>query len=172
MREPETIRFHLVAEIGVDTAPSVSTVWRILKRRGFVTPQPQKRSKSSWIRFEARLPNECWQADVTHWQLADGSVEITNMLDDYSRLVVGSRVFRTTTAKTVVRVFTRAAGKYGLPVSVLTDNGLVFTARHRSGANTFETTFSLSVSKPNTPGPTTPRPAGKSNDSTRPSRSI
>lgn len=138
----ETIRFHLVGEIGDDTAPSVSTVWRILKRRGFVTPQPQKRPKSSWIRFEARLPNECWQADVTHWQLANGSeVEITNMLDDYSRLVVASRVFRTTTAKTVVRVFTRAASKHGPPASVLTDNGLVFTARHRGGANTFETTL-------------------------------
>lgn len=137
-----TIRFHLLTELEKADVPSVSTVWRILKRRGFVTPQPQKRPKSSWVRFEAHLPNECWQADVTHWLLADGSeVEITNMLDDYSRLCVASRVHRTTTAKAVVQVFTRAAGQYGLPASVLTDNGLVFTARHRGGVNTFETTL-------------------------------
>ena len=32
--------------------------WR-LTRRGFVIPQPQKRPKSSFIRFEADQPNEC-----------------------------------------------------------------------------------------------------------------
>ena len=54
------------------TPPSVSTIWRVLKARGFVTPQPHKRPKSSYIRFVADLPNECWQADVTHVELADG----------------------------------------------------------------------------------------------------
>jgi len=50
--------------------PAVATIWRILSRRGFVTPQPQKRPRSSWKRSKAELPNQCWQADVTHWQLA------------------------------------------------------------------------------------------------------
>jgi transposase InsO family protein len=84
-----TIHYHLGLEL--DVVPSVSTIWRVLKRGGFVTPQPHKRPKSSWIRFEAQLPNECWQADVTHWQLADGSeVEICNMIDDYSRVALGA----------------------------------------------------------------------------------
>ncbi len=46
---------------------------RVLRRRGCVVPQPQKRPNSSFIRFEAALPNECWQSDMTHWTLADGS---------------------------------------------------------------------------------------------------
>jgi Xaa-Pro aminopeptidase len=55
----------------------VATIWRILKRHGLITPQPQKQPKSSFIRFEADLPNEMWQGDFTHWQLADGvGVEI------------------------------------------------------------------------------------------------
>ena len=45
--------------------PSVSTIWRVLKDRGFVTPQPHKRPRSSLVRFVAELPNECWQADMT-----------------------------------------------------------------------------------------------------------
>ena len=60
----ETIRSHLVRRR--PDVPSVSTIWRVLRRRGFVTPQPHKRPRSSWIRFEARLPNERWQSDVTH----------------------------------------------------------------------------------------------------------
>ena len=45
----------------------------MLARRGFVVPQPQKRPRCSYVRFCAELPNECWQADTTHWALADGS---------------------------------------------------------------------------------------------------
>jgi Homeodomain-like domain len=36
--------------------PSVSTIWRVLKARGFVTPQPHKRPRSSWARFTAEFP--------------------------------------------------------------------------------------------------------------------
>ena len=63
--------------------------------RGFVTPQPHKRPKSSWTRFCADFPNECWQADVTHVEVADGVVyEVLNVIDDHSRLCVASRAFR------------------------------------------------------------------------------
>ena len=53
---------------GARSVPSVSTIWRILRREGLVVPQPQKRPRSSLIRFEAELPNEMWQADITHWR--------------------------------------------------------------------------------------------------------
>lgn len=54
--------FHLSERHG--SCPSVATIWRILTRRGFVTPQPDKRPKSSYVRFEAEMPNERWQADI------------------------------------------------------------------------------------------------------------
>src|SRR5439155_6134371 len=113
----ETIRHHLRVQTGA--APSVSTIWRVLKRRGFVTPQPHKRPKSSWIRFEATLPNECWQSDVTHWRLADGTeVEIVNFIDDYSRLAVASRALPVTTARDVLDIFREAAVRWGLPAAM------------------------------------------------------
>lgn len=82
-----TIAEHLTRDPAVTKVPTVAAIWRILTRRGFVTPQPQKRPRSSWKRFEADLPNQCWQADVTHWRLADHSdVEILDIIDDSSRL--------------------------------------------------------------------------------------
>ena len=120
--------------------PSVATIWRVLSRRGFVIPQPQKRPKSSWRRFQAELPNECWQADTTHWALADGTdVEILNVIDDHSRLLVASRTFVTTKAPDVVETFQLAVADYGLPASMLTDNGAVFTAEYRRGRCLLET---------------------------------
>lgn len=117
----------------------MSTIWRILKRRGFVTPQPHKRPRSSWIRFEASLPNERWQSHVTHWRLACGTqVDILNFLDDHSRLVVASAAMSVVRAPDVLRVFSRAAELWGYPASVLTDNGCVYTAWHVGGSNIVE----------------------------------
>jgi transposase len=59
-----TIAAHLTRRHG--TSPAVSTIWRILTARGFVVPQPHKRPKSSYVRFEAAQPNERWQTDITH----------------------------------------------------------------------------------------------------------
>lgn len=134
-----TLAFHLCREFG-ERAPSVATIHRILRRRGFVTPQPQKRPRSSWIRFEASLPNERWQTDATHWTLADGSgVEIVNYIDDYSRLVVASVAFRVATAPDVVATFYKAAARYGFPTKLLSDNGCIYTAAHRGGRTKLET---------------------------------
>lgn len=134
----ETIRHHLM--LGRADAPSVSTIWRVLRRRGFVTPQPHKRPRSSWIRFEAALPNERWQSDVTHWRMADGSsVEIVNFIDDHSRLAVGSGVVKTATAPKVLALFREAGARWGFPSAVLTDNGCVYTTWHRGGPNVMQT---------------------------------
>ena len=93
----ETIAAHLAAG-GISPVPAVSTIWRILSRRGFVIAQPQKRPRSSWHRFCAEQPNERWQADITHWRLADGSeVEILNLLDDHSRVNLAAKARRVTT---------------------------------------------------------------------------
>ena len=131
-----TIQYHLSCRHRRRKAsvPSVATIWRVLSRRGFVVPQPHKRPRSSWRRFAAELPNECWQADTTHWVLADGTeVEILNILDDHSRLLVASQAFVTTKAADVVETFHAAVGAHGLPASMLTDNGAIFTAEARHG---------------------------------------
>jgi transposase InsO family protein len=127
----ETIRVHL-GRGTQGSLPAVSTIWRVLTRRGFVTPQPQKRPRSSWIRFQAALPNERWQADITHWQLAEGTeVEILNIEDDHSRLDVCSDARVTTTGHNVLTSFRTAFRRCGIPAGVLTDNGAVFTAKQR-----------------------------------------
>jgi transposase InsO family protein len=137
----QTIHYHLLRRHRRHkrVVPSVASIWRVLARRGFIVPQPHKRPRSSWRRFQAELPNECWQADVTHWCLADGrEVEILNMIDDHSRLLVASRAYVTTKAADVVDCFHHAAATWGYPASMLTDNGAVFTAEARNGACVME----------------------------------
>ena len=119
--------------------PALSTIWRILKAEGLVTPQPKKRPKAYIQRFEAVQPNETWQSDFTHWRLSDGSdVEIINWLDDHSRLLLSCTVFNAITGKIVIGTFNDARSQYGTPFSTLTDNGNVYTARFVKGKNGFE----------------------------------
>jgi transposase InsO family protein len=133
-----TIHYHLAQRHQV--VPSVSSIWRVLRSRGFVTPQPHKRPKSSYVRFVADLPNELWQTDITHVYLADDrQVEIINFIDDHSRLCVASVAQPIFTSRDVVRVFSGAAAEHGFPESVLSDNGAVYTASYRGGTGAMET---------------------------------
>jgi len=134
----QTIHFHLAQRH--EKVPSVPSIWRVLRERGFVTPEPHKRPRSSWVRFEATLPNECWQSDITHVLLVDGSeVEIVNFVDDHSRLCLASVATEIFTSHDVTAVFRDAAAQWGFPESVLSDNGAVYTASYKGGVGAMET---------------------------------
>ena len=140
---PDTIHTHLTQAHGGIAPCSVSSVWRILTRRGFITPEPHKRPKSSYVRFEADLPNECWQMDVTHVALRNGrSIEVLNVIDDHSRLCIATRAFTVTTAADVV-AFYDIAHHHGFPASVLSDNGAIFTASFRGDRGALATELAL-----------------------------
>jgi transposase InsO family protein len=134
---PVTIAWHLERE-GLP-APSASTIRRVLHAAGLVVPEPRKRPRSSWIRFEAQAPNEVWQSDFTHWRLADGTeVEIMSWLDDHSRYLLGCTACRRVAGDGVVATFTAAGDAHGWPAATLTDNAAVYTSRFTGGRNGFE----------------------------------
>ncbi|NYD75655.1 transposase InsO family protein [Leifsonia soli] len=134
---PVTIAWHLEQENL--QAPSTSTIRRILHTAGLIVPEPRKRPRSSYLRFEAEQPNETWQSDFTHWRLADGTdIEILNWLDDHSRYLLACTAHRPVTGDDVVATFLTATEQHGIPASTLTDNGRVYTARFGGGRNAFE----------------------------------
>jgi transposase InsO family protein len=143
----ETIGWHLNHHHG--RTVSRATIHRILARSGAVTPDPSKRPKSSYLRFEASMPNETWQSDFTHYRLTrpDGTpgkdVEIITWLDDHSRYALHVTAHQPVTARTVLATFRQAADLHGYPASTLTDNGMVYTVRlaghgRAGGKNAFE----------------------------------
>jgi transposase InsO family protein len=139
---PDTIVWHLAHHHGLTVARA--TVARHLTAQGLVVAQPEKRPKSTLIRFEAAMPNECWQADFTHYRLAGhrgGDVEILSWIDDHSRLALSVTAHVRVTGAIVVDCFRDTAARHGIPASTLTDNGMVFTTRlsgGKGGRNAFE----------------------------------
>ena len=134
---PDTICWHLAHNH--DITVSRATVARHLTARGLVTPEPKKRPKSSYIRFEASLPNECWQSDFTHYRLTrlDGrpgsDTEILTWLDDCSRYALQITAHHRVTGPIVLTEFRRTVATHAIPASTLTDNGMVFTTRLAGG---------------------------------------
>ncbi|MEO6125979.1 MAG: DDE-type integrase/transposase/recombinase [Ilumatobacteraceae bacterium] len=166
----DTIVWHLAHHQRITI--SRATVYRILRRENTITPEPKKKPKSSYIRFQAEQPNETWQADFTHHRLADGTdIEILTRLDDHSRYALSVTAHRPVTGPAVVTTFRAATTKHGIPFSTLTDNGLVFTTRFAHGGRTsrngLETELAKLRVRQKTRAPTTPPPAAKSNASNR-----
>lgn len=136
----ETIRWHLERRHGVSV--SASTIRRRLIEAGLIDPQPRKRPRSSYVRFAAELPNQMWQTDVTYVGLADGTkAEVLDWLDDHSRFCLGMVAHHRVGVGTVVDDFTKTAGQHGYPASVLSDNGMYFTARFAQGGATSRNRF-------------------------------
>ena len=155
-----TIAWHLEQE-GVK-APAAATISRIIKAAGLVPPQPHKRPRSSYIRFQAEQPNETWQSDFMHTRLADSAdVEIISWLDDHSRLLLSCSAHRPVTGDVVVNTFLDTIENYGTPASTLTDNGRVYTARSGGGRNAFEYLLPILGVKQKNGSPWHPQTQGK-----------
>lgn len=143
---PDTIRWHLAHHHGLTI--SRATIARHLSKAGLVVPEPKKRPKSSYLRFQAEQPNECWQSDFTHYRLTrpDGrpgpDTEILTWLDDHARYALSVTAHHRVTGPIVLATFRHTVAEHGVPASTLTDNGMVFTTRlagGKGGRNHLET---------------------------------
>jgi transposase InsO family protein len=164
----DTIGWHLEHHHG--TVLSRATIHRILTRSGAVVPDPGKRPRSSYLRFTADQPNECWQSDFTHYQLAGAGnsagrdVEIISWLDDHSRYALHVTAHHRVTGAIVLTSFRETIAQYGIPASTLTDNGMVYTTRlsgGKGGRNGLETELrKLNITQKNS-RPNHPTTCGK-----------
>lgn len=131
---PVTVRYRLL-DLGV-AAPAASTLARVFTRRGMVVPQPQKRPKTRWRRFEAATVHECWQLDGFDWDFADGSeFTILQLTDDKSRHPIATRAAAGERAAEAIAVVRVGIDRFQVPCRLLTDNGSAFN-RDRLGRKT------------------------------------
>lgn len=130
------IRDILLQE-GWPNVPCAKTVNNILNRYGCISREESLKRKP-FVRFEKDLCNQMWQTDFKgEFRMADGKYCYPlDILDDHSRFVIRIAP-RLGTANVVIPVFTEAFRKFGMPNSVLSDNGAQF-AGFRNGYTQFE----------------------------------
>ena len=114
---------------GVEGLPCVKTVGNILKRNGCISEEASRKSKPIQ-RFEREKCNELWQTDFK------GDFELTGggrcwpltVLDDHSRFLL-AEIAKPGTGG-VIESFREVFLEFGVPHSVLSDNGTTFRGYH------------------------------------------
>lgn len=122
---------------GEEKLPSIRTVNNILNRNGCISKiESEKRHK--YIRFQKEHCNEMWQVDFKgDFAMSDGNRCFPlDIIDDCSRYLI-KITSSTSTKNVVIPAFKQAFYEYGLPNSVLSDNGGQF-AGFKQGYTQFE----------------------------------
>lgn len=74
--------------------------------------------------------NERWSMDFVHDQLANGRCfRVLNIIDDFSREVVGQLTDFSISGLQVTRFLTQLGEERGLPIQIVCDNGSEFTSK-------------------------------------------
>lgn len=138
-RNPEwggkTIR-KILENANEENLPCVKTCNNILKRNGCITTEKSLNSKP-YKRFERESCNELWQTDFKgDFSLLDGSrCFALTILDDHSRFSI--KIAPKLNTLGVLNSFKEAFYEYGMPLSILSDNGGTFRGLH-GGYTTWE----------------------------------
>ena len=122
---------------GYKNIPCAKTVNNILHRYNCISPE-ESQKRQPFTRFEKELCNQMWQADFKgEFRMVDGNYCYPlDIMDDHSRFAIRVEP-RLGTANVVIPVFTEAFREFGLPDSILSDNGAQF-AGFRKGYTQFE----------------------------------
>ena len=125
---------------GCENLPAVSTVNKVLKRNDLITKEASAAAKKT-IRFEKVFPNDMWQADFKgDFLLRDGTrCYPLSILDDCSRMCLCSDAKTNTKLHDTKASFIKTFETYGLPNTLLCDNGNPWGAAQSGGITSFDT---------------------------------
>ena len=109
---------------------SYSRAYQIMKSNGLVVDSPAKSKRRKWVRYERLYSNAMWHTD---WHaMKDSRMKDLNLityLDDASRCVTGAALFQEATSANAVAVLRQAINRFGVPATILSDNGSCFVGR-------------------------------------------
>lgn len=108
---------------GAAQVPSASTITAILRRHDRLQVRAAEHP-GPWTRFERPAPNELWQMDFKgHFAVGSQRCHPLGVLDDHARYSVGMEACADERDGTVRGRLTVIFRRYGLPWSMLMDNG-------------------------------------------------
>jgi len=114
---------RLLKNQGEKTLPASSTITAVFHRHGLIDAS-SKAAKPNWHRFEREVPNSLWQMDFKGpLATVGGSAQALTVLDDHSRFNLCLKALPDQTRESVQPTLTETFRLYGLPNSMIMDNG-------------------------------------------------
>lgn len=114
---------RLLKNQGEKTLPASSTITAVFHRHGLIDAN-SKAAKPNWQRFEREMPNSLWQMDFKGpLATVGGPAQALTVLDDHSRFNLCLKALPDQTRESVKPALTETFRLYGLPNSIIMDNG-------------------------------------------------
>jgi len=103
---------------------SESSIKRILSKHNLTKPNPHKKKRIKYIRWQRKHPNSLWQMDVSDQKIKDKYCFA--VIDDCSRYNLGLFALNSVSTNIIIHILDTLFKTHGKPREILTDNGSVF----------------------------------------------
>jgi len=101
-----------------------TTINKILNEHNLTKPNPNRRKRIKYIRWQRKHPNSLWQMDTSD-QKVDGKYCFA-VIDDCSRYCLGLFALNSMSTEIIIQLLDMLFKIHGKPREILTDNGSVF----------------------------------------------
>ena len=124
---PQSLEVKISRDYGVHIPHN--TIYKIMMTNNLIKPNPRKRKRRKYIRYERKYSNELWHGDwkyvsvLNKWLVA--------FLDDASRVIVCYGLFDSPTTENTIKVLKRGFREFGIPDQIMTDHGSQFYANKK-----------------------------------------
>lgn len=108
---------------------SESSIKRILNKHKLTNPNPRRKKRLKYIRWQRKHSNSLWQMDVSDQKIKDKYCFA--VIDDCSRYCIGLIDLNRVTTNVVTHILDELGKVHGYPREILTDNGSVFGLRSK-----------------------------------------
>tara|TARA_B100000315_G_C14486911_1_gene545615 strand:- start:23 stop:859 length:837 start_codon:yes stop_codon:yes gene_type:complete len=102
---------------------------KILNKHKLCNPNPHRKKRIKYIRWQRKHPNSLWQMDVSDQKIKDKYCFA--VIDDCSRYCVGLIDLNRVTTKVITKILDNLIKFHGKPREILTDNGSVFGSKSK-----------------------------------------
>lgn len=130
---------RMLRDEGWEEPPSVSTINAVFRRNGLITKQASAQA-TPYVRFQKDAPNIMWQADFKgDYALGDRQrCYPLSILDDYSRFCLCGDAKPNMQLPGTIESFKNTFLQYGLPDTLLCDNGVPWGCSQSTSITAFE----------------------------------
>lgn len=101
-----------------------TTINKILMKHKLTNPNPRRKKRLKYIRWQRKHPNSLWQMDISDQKVKDKYC--FGVVDDCSRYCVGLTDLNRVTTEVVTKILDGLIEFHGKPREILTDNGPQF----------------------------------------------
>ena len=101
-----------------------TTINKILNKHNLTNPNPNRRKRIKYIRWQRKHPNSLWQMDTSD-QKIEGKYCFA-VIDDCSRYCLGLFALNRVSTNIIIHLLDTLFKTHGKPREILTDNGNIF----------------------------------------------